>query len=101
MSIQRHKSTCPYCGFGCGLMVAVEGGKVVEVRGMKGHPVNDGDICVLAANLPPVFTAECSTRLCMASTAVGLLSTVGADAPPTCYADVEQSDHTSLSGTLP
>ena len=57
MSIQRRKSTCPYRGFGCGLTVGVEGGKFVEVRGMKGHPVNDGDICALAANLPPVFTA--------------------------------------------
>ena len=29
MSTQRHKSTYPYCGFGCGLMVGVERGKVV------------------------------------------------------------------------
>ncbi len=58
MSIQWHKSTCPYCGMGCGLMVGVEEGNIVEVRGMEGHPVNDGDICVLPANLPPVFNAE-------------------------------------------
>ena len=30
MTIQWHKSTCPYCGFGCGLMVGVEQGEVVE-----------------------------------------------------------------------
>jgi ferredoxin-nitrate reductase len=165
-----HKSTCPYCGLGCGLMVGVEGGKVVRVRGMEGHPVNDGDICVLPANYPPIFTAEdrltqpmmrrdgalvpvtwdeaithvadgfrriieehgpdavafyggainlteeyylmnklmkaalgtnnmeCSTRLCMASTAVGFISTLGADAPPTCYADIEEADLFLIAG---
>ncbi len=27
----------------------VQQGQVVAVRGMKGHPANDGDICVLPA----------------------------------------------------
>ncbi len=170
MTSQWHKSTCPYCGLGCGLMVEVEENKVVKVRGMKGHPVNDGDICALAANLPPVFTAEgrlirpmlrrngelvpvdwneaithvaaelrriieehgpgavafyggaanlteeyylmnklmkaaigtnnveCSTRLCMASSAVGFISTLGADAPPTSYADIEEADLFFIAG---
>ena len=164
MSIQWNKSTCPYCGLGCGLMVGVDNGRIVEVRGMEGHPVNDGKIEPIAANLAPVFTAEgrlarpmirrdgeleavtwdeaishvatgfrriidehgpdavafyggaanlteeyylmnklmkaaigtnnieCSTRLCMASTAAGFISTFGADAPPTCYADIEEAD---------
>jgi len=171
MSIQWHKSTCPYCGFGCGLMVGVEGGKVVEVRGMEGHPVNNGNICPLPANYPPIFTdkdrlkrpmirrggelvsvtweeaiahvatgfrnviekygpgavafyggainlteeyylmnklmkaaigtnnMECSTRLCMASSAVGFISTLGADAPPTCYADIEEADLFLVAGS--
>jgi anaerobic selenocysteine-containing dehydrogenase len=30
MSAKRHKSTCPYCGLGCGLMVAVKQGKAKE-----------------------------------------------------------------------
>ncbi len=53
-----HKSTCPYCGLGCGLEVGVDAGQVTKVRGMKGHPTNHGDLCALAANLPPVFTGE-------------------------------------------
>ena len=57
-AVEWHKSTCPYCGLGCGLMVAVEGGKVTAVRGMKDHPTNNGDICILPANYPPVFTAK-------------------------------------------
>jgi len=170
MSIQWHKSTCPYCGLGCGLMVGVEDGKVAQVRGMKDHPANKGDICVLPANYAPIFrdkdrlkqpmirrdgelvpvtweeaihhvaagfrqviekhgpkavafyggainlteeyylmnklmkaaigsnNMDCSTRLCMASTAIGFVSTLGADAPPTCYADVEEADLLLIGG---
>jgi len=50
MTIEWHKSTCPYCGLGCGLIVGVEQGKVVKIRGMKGHPSNDGDTCLLPLN---------------------------------------------------
>lgn len=168
--INWHKSICPYCGFGCGVMVGVAKGKIAGIRGLKGHPVNDGDICAIAAALPEVFAAEgrlkepmvrredkltpvewgeaiklvadefrqiiekhgpkafafyggaanlteeyylmnklmkacigsnnmeCSTRLCMASTAVGFLSTLGVDAPPACYDDIEQADLFLIAG---
>ncbi|MBT6230824.1 MAG: hypothetical protein HOI47_29635, partial [Candidatus Scalindua sp.] len=39
MTIQWKKTTCSYCGLGCGLMVGLDGGKVVDIKGMKGHPV--------------------------------------------------------------
>ncbi len=171
MAVQWHKSTCPYCGIGCGLMVGVEDGRVVKVNGIKDHPVNKGDICHLAVHLPPVFTAEgrletsmirqdgkllpagledavtyvadglkriiekhgpdavafyggaanlteeyylanklmkgmigtnnieSSTRLCMASSAMGFVSTLGADAPPACYADIEKADLFFIAGS--
>ena len=35
---------------------------------------------------------ECSTRICMASSAAGFISVFGADAPPTCYEDIEITD---------
>ncbi len=41
---------------------------------------------------------ECSTRLCMASSAIGFVSTLGADAPPTCYADIEKADLFFIAG---
>jgi len=44
VTIQWKKSTCPYCGPGCGLMVGVKEGKVVQVRGIKGHLANDRDL---------------------------------------------------------
>lgn len=164
MSRAWYKSTCPFCGLGCGLEVEKEHGRIVKIRGMRDHPANRGDICKLPANYPPIFyhedrlkqptirqnghhspvswedavsrvarsfkrnieehgpgsvafyggainlteeyylmnklmkgaigsnNMECSTRICMASTAVGFISTLGADAPPTCYADVEEAD---------
>lgn len=151
-------------------MVGVEEGRIVKIHGMKGHPVNDGDICALPAHYPPLFRAkerltqplircndelipagwdkviafiadrlnriikeygpgsiaffggaacfteeyylinklmkgaigsnhvESTARLCMASTAMGFISTLGADAPPTCYADVEGADLFFIAG---
>ncbi len=170
MSIKWNKTTCSYCGLGCGLLVGVEKGKVVDIKGMEGHPVNDGMICTLPANYPPVFEAEdrlknpmirrdgelipvewdeaisyvadrlkgiidkygprsvalhmgancldeeyyvankfmkaaigsnnieCTTRLCMSSSAMGFISTIGADAPPACYDDVEDADLFFIAG---
>lgn len=171
LDIKWYKSTCPYCGLGCGLQVGVDNDKVVKVRGMKGHPTNDGDICKLPVNYPPIFVdkdrlkqpmirrneqlvpvtwdeaishvatelgqviekygpdsvafyggainlteeyylmnklmkaaigtnnVDCSTRLCMASTASGFISTLGADAPPTSYSDVEEADLFFIAGS--
>ncbi len=165
-----HKSTCPYCGIGCGLKVRVERGKVVDIQGMMDHPVNKGFTCELPLYYKSLFThndrlthplirrgdrftpisweevikyitkklkdiiqkfgsqsvafyggainlteeyylmnklmkgaigtnnIECSTRLCMASSAAGFHSTLGADAPPTCYADIEESDLFFIAG---
>ena len=170
MPMTWHKSICPYCGLGCGLNVGVDKGTVVEIHGWKGHPINNGQVCLLAHHFPPLFNAEgrltqplmrhrgklqpaswdqaithvatqfrhiiekhgpgsvafiggaanfieeyylmnklmkaaigtnnveCSTRLCMASTAMGFVSTLGADAPPTCYADIEQADLYFIAG---
>jgi anaerobic selenocysteine-containing dehydrogenase len=170
MTIQWNKSTCSYCGLGCGLMIGVEQSKVAEIRGLKDHPTNNGAICSLPLNSPPIFThndrlkrpmirrdgklapvtwdeaithvgsglnqiikdygpgavafyggainlteeyylmnklmkaaigtnnMECSTRLCMASSAIGFVSTLGADAPPTCYADIEEADLFLIAG---
>ncbi len=151
-------------------MVSVDPDNGIDVRAMKDHPHNKGDICALGATLPQLFEAEgrltgpmirrqgeleavdwgeaityvatklnqiidesgpdavafyggatnlneeyylmnklmkgfigtnnveCSTRLCMASTAMGFLSTFGADAPPACYDDVELADLFFIAG---
>jgi assimilatory nitrate reductase catalytic subunit len=38
------RTTCPYCGVGCGLLVAVENG-ATQVRGDPEHPANHGALC--------------------------------------------------------
>ncbi len=170
LTIQWKKTTCSYCGLGCGLMIGIDSGKVVDIKGMNGHPVNDGMICTLPANYLPIFEAEdrlsnpmirrggnhtpvswdeainyvadglkdiiekygpnsvalhmgatclneeyyvankfmkaaigtnnieCTTRLCMSSSAMGFISTIGADAPPACYDDVEKADLIFIAG---
>ena len=41
----EQQTLCPYCGTGCGLSVAVEGGRVRRVGGDPRYPVNRGRIC--------------------------------------------------------
>ena len=50
-----HRTLCPYCGVGCGLLVRVEDGAVVRTKGDPAHPANFGDICAKAVHLPPVL----------------------------------------------
>lgn len=41
-----YSSTCTECPAGCGLSVKVRDGSPVKLEGLKGHPVNDGALCV-------------------------------------------------------
>lgn len=40
------RSTCTYCGVGCGLLLGVRGQKIVNVEGDRDNPVNKGHLCV-------------------------------------------------------
>ena len=44
------KTTCPYCGVGCGVLARVEDGEV-SVQGDDQHPANFGRLCVKGASL--------------------------------------------------
>ncbi|WP_077966837.1 nitrate reductase [Ensifer adhaerens] len=39
------KTTCPYCGVGCGVIATVDGDGAVAVRGDADHPANFGRLC--------------------------------------------------------
>jgi len=39
------RSTCGYCSVGCGMLLGVEGNRVVTVAGDPDHPVNRGRLC--------------------------------------------------------
>jgi anaerobic selenocysteine-containing dehydrogenase len=40
-------SVCTLCPGGCGITVRKIDNRAVKIEGMKGHPVNDGGICIL------------------------------------------------------
>jgi len=54
------KTTCPYCGVGCGVQVLVEDNKF-NVKGDQQHPANLGKLCIKGKNLAD--TIDNSNRL--------------------------------------
>jgi formate dehydrogenase major subunit len=40
------KTTCTYCGVGCGIYLGVRGSKVISSRGDPHHPLSKGNLCV-------------------------------------------------------
>ncbi len=49
-AIQSVKTTCPYCGVGCGITVEAQPGGV-QIRGDETHPANFGRLCSKGAAL--------------------------------------------------
>ena len=163
------RSTCPYCGVGCGVLIQSEGGQITGVRGDPDHPANFGKLCTkgstlhltaapavtrqtrllqpmqrlqrgqapvalgwdaaldrvasefgrivrdhgpdamgfyisgqlltedyyvfnkLAKGLIGTNNIDTNSRLCMSSAVAGYKLTLGADAPPACYDDVNHA----------
>jgi len=50
-SLRSTRSTCPYCGVGCGVIIDSLGERVVGVRGDPDHPANAGRLCSKGATL--------------------------------------------------
>ncbi|MBL8328507.1 MAG: molybdopterin-dependent oxidoreductase [Rubrivivax sp.] len=45
------RSTCPYCGVGCGVVIESEGAQITGVRGDPDHPANFGRLCTKGSTL--------------------------------------------------
>jgi assimilatory nitrate reductase catalytic subunit len=45
------RSTCPYCGVGCGVLIETQGGEITQVTGDPNHPANFGKLCSKGASL--------------------------------------------------
>jgi assimilatory nitrate reductase catalytic subunit len=45
------KTTCPYCGVGCGIVATKTGERLVEVKGDPDHPANRGKLCSKGTHL--------------------------------------------------
>lgn len=175
--MKETKSTCPYCGVGCGVIIQSEGGRITGVRGDPDHPANFGRLCTkgstlhltaapevtrqvrllhpmlreqrgdkpvrvdwhvalelaadrfaqtirthgpdavgfyisgqlltedyyvfnkLAKGLVGTNNIDTNSRLCMSSAVAGYKMTLGADAPPPCYDDVNHADCIFIVGS--
>jgi assimilatory nitrate reductase catalytic subunit len=177
MSLRETKSTCPYCGVGCGVIIESQGAQITGVRGDPDHPANFGRLCSkgstlhltasaaitqqtrllqpmrrehrgaspkaigwdsaldfaattfsqiitehgadavgfyvsgqlltedyyvfnkLAKGLIGTNNIDTNSRLCMSSAVAGYKQTLGADAPPNCYDDVNHADTIFIVGS--
>ena len=45
------RSTCPYCGVGCGVIIESRGDRITGVRGDPDHPANFGRLCTKGSTL--------------------------------------------------
>jgi assimilatory nitrate reductase catalytic subunit len=171
------RSTCPYCGVGCGVVIETDGSQITGVRGDPQHPANNGRLCTKGQTLhltatpaiaqqarllyPMVRTTrgtapqrtdwnsalglavdrfadtvqahgpdavgfyisgqlltedyyafnklskgligtnnvDTNSRLCMSSAVAGYKLTLGADAPPACYDDVNHAQCLFIVGS--
>ncbi len=173
---KKFKSTCPYCGVGCGVEITDLGNGKIYLEGDKEHPSSKGMLCSKGMNLhytvndksdrllypemrfnrnmplqrvswdvaldrtAAIFktfiqkygpdsvgfyvSGQCSTeeyyiinklikgfigsnnidtnsRLCMSSAVVGYKLTLGEDAVPVCYDDIELADCFFVTGANP
>ena len=59
------RSTCPYCGVGCGVIIESQGDAITGVRGDPDHPANFGRLCTKGSTLHLTATSAVTlqTRL--------------------------------------
>ena len=56
--IGEKTTICPYCGVGCGAIMAVEDGKIIHIEGDPDNPINEGSLCSKGASLRQVAGNE-------------------------------------------
>src|SRR5512142_414152 len=49
--VKETRSTCPYCGVGCGVVIESNGDQITGVRGDPEHPANFGRLCTKGSTL--------------------------------------------------
>ena len=43
--VKEIPSVCPYCAVGCGMLVGVKDGKIINIEGNPDSPINRGTLC--------------------------------------------------------
>ena len=59
--IKETKSTCCYCGVGCGVIISSQNDKIIDIKGDITHPANFGRLCTKGSTLH--LTAKLDNRL--------------------------------------
>ncbi|WP_404338299.1 molybdopterin-dependent oxidoreductase [Sphingomonas sp. MMS12-HWE2-04] len=52
------RTTCAYCGVGCGIAATVTGARTVEIKGDPEHPANHGKLCSKGTHLGETTSLE-------------------------------------------
>ena len=63
MPITETRSTCSYCGVGCGVIIEAEGAQITGVRGDPEHPANFGRLCTKGSTLHLTAAAPINLQL--------------------------------------
>jgi len=61
--VEETRTTCPYCGVGCGVVVQHEAGRITAVRGDADHPANQGRLCSKGQSLHLTVTPEVTAQV--------------------------------------
>ena len=61
--MRETKSTCPYCGVGCGVVIEHNDTRITGVRGDPDHPANFGRLCSKGST--QIGRASCRERVLM------------------------------------
>ncbi|KAF0164820.1 MAG: nasA [Rhodocyclaceae bacterium] len=56
--MKETKSTCPYCGVGCGVIIEHDETRITGVRGDPDHPANFGRMCTKGGTLHLTMTPQ-------------------------------------------
>ena len=57
------RSTCPYCGVGCGVIIESTGAQITGVRGDPAHPANFGRLCSKGSTLHLTAAPEVTQQM--------------------------------------
>src|SRR4051794_35396654 len=52
------RTTCPYCGVGCGVVATADGTGGAEIAGDQAHPANHGRLCSKGAALGETLSLD-------------------------------------------
>ena len=87
------RTTCPYCGVGCGVSATVTGARSVEIKGDAAHPANGGRLCSKGTHLgetvglggrlltPKMYGQEASWDATLDAVAKGFADTIAEHGP--------------------